>query len=326
MNGNVYFDAGSFAHYGALSGNTLDRVEAGASGRVEERTDKHHPEDFALWKRDPKHLMQWESPWGSGFPGWHIECSAMSRKYLGDSFDIHTGGPDNIFPHHECEIAQSESFTDKPFVKYWVHCGWLTIGGDKMSKSKGELKVVPELVEMGYSGPDIRTYLLKQHYRSPLPFSLDLLDEARKIRERFNNFVLFEMTERPAGAATDEVVGLVETARTRFRAALEDNLNTSEIFAVAHDFMSAVNRASPSSADAEAAVAFMREMDSVLAILDEPPATEDLDQEIEALIARRNQARADKDFATADKIRDDLAARGIELLDTPSGVRWKKKT
>ena len=150
--GNVYFDVRSFPRYGALSGNTLAELEAGASGRVEERSEKRHPADFALWKHDPKHLMQWDSPFGRGFPGWHIECSAMSRKYLGDTLDIHTGGPDNKFPHHECEIAQSECVTGKPFVRHWIHCGWLEIGGEKMSKRAGALFTIPELIEKGYIG------------------------------------------------------------------------------------------------------------------------------------------------------------------------------
>ena len=152
VEGNVYFDITKWPAYGKLSGNRLDELEAGASGRVDERSDKRHPLDFSLWKQDPKHLMQWDSPWGQGFPGWHIECSAMSRKYLGDTLDIHTGGPDNKFPHHECEIAQSEGCTGQTYVRYWVHCGWLEIGGRKMSKSKGKLYTVPELLELGYSG------------------------------------------------------------------------------------------------------------------------------------------------------------------------------
>ena len=172
VDGNVYFDIQKFPAYGKLSGNRLDELDAGASGRVEDRTDKKHPLDFSLWKKDPKHLMQWDSPWGRGFPGWHIECSAMSRTYLGDTLDIHTGGPDNKFPHHECEIAQSEGCNDKTYVNYWVHCGWLEIGGRKMSKSKGKLYTVPEMLEMGYDGRDLRMLMLKQHYRAPLPFDL----------------------------------------------------------------------------------------------------------------------------------------------------------
>jgi len=323
VDGNVYFAVESFARYGALSGNTPERLEAGASGRVEQREDKRSPHDFALWKRDEKHVQQWDSPWGRGYPGWHIECSAMSRKYLGDTFDIHTGGPDNIFPHHECEIAQSESVTGKTFVRHWVHCGWLTIGGEKMAKREGKLYTIPELVEMGYDGADIRLYLLKQHYRAPLPFKLELLDEATQVRKRINNFVLFEMADRPDGPAADGLDAEIEQARAAFRAALEDDLNTSEMLAVIHGFMTTVNRMQPSRPDAVLAVALLREFDAVFGILDEAPAAT-LDEEIEKLIAERDAARKARDFAKADTIRDQLAAQGIELLDTAQGVRWKR--
>ncbi len=312
--GNAYFSVGSFPRYGALSGNTVEKLDAGASGRVEDRAEKRSPHDFALWKRDPKHLMQWDSPWGRGFPGWHIECSAMSRKYLGDTFDLHTGGPDNIFPHHECEIAQSESVTGKPFVRHWAHCGWLTLGGEKMAKRTGKVHTVPELVEQGYAGPDIRLFLLKQHYRAPLPFRMELLDEAREIRKRFNNFV---QQERPRGPPDSKAV---EGARAKFRAALEDDVNTSEALAVLHELMTVVNR---TGAGATGAVAFLREADKVFAILDEPLAAKD--EEIERLMADREAARKSRDFEKADAIRDELLRRGIELLDTPQGTRWRRK-
>ncbi|MFQ5845669.1 MAG: cysteine--tRNA ligase, partial [Planctomycetota bacterium] len=321
--GNVYFAVESFDRYGALSGNTIEKLEAGASGRVERRADKRSPHDFALWKHDPKHLMQWDSPWGRGYPGWHIECSAMSRKYLGDTFDIHTGGPDNIFPHHECEIAQSESVTGRTFVRTWVHCGWLTIGGKKMAKRKGELYTVPELLEMGYAGADIRLFLLKQHYRTPLPFAVELLDEAKRIRSRLNNFVHHELADRPEGFESDAVKVAIEEAGARFRAALEDDLNTSAALAAIHDFMTAVNRLGPSRADAAAVVGCMRDFDRIFAVLDEAPAG-DLDADVDRLIAERDAAREGRDFARADEIRDELARRGIELLDTPQGTRWKK--
>jgi cysteinyl-tRNA synthetase len=311
--GNVYFSVASFPKYGALSGNTVEKLDAGASGRVEERAEKRSPHDFALWKRDLKHLMQWDSPWGKGFPGWHIECSAMSRKYLGDTFDLHTGGPDNIFPHHECEIAQSESATGKPFVRRWAHCGWLTIGGEKMAKRAGKIHTVPELVEQGYAGPDIRLFLLKQHYRAPLPFRLELLDEAKEIRKRFNNFV---QEARPPAPPDSKAA---DAARARFRAALEDDLNTSEAFAVLHELVTTVNR---TGAGVTEAIAFLREADKVLAILDEP---EGADAEIDGLMASREAARKSRDFKKADAIRDDLLRRGIELLDTPQGTRWRRK-
>jgi cysteinyl-tRNA synthetase len=325
VGGNVYFDARSFARYGALSGNTLDELEAGASGRVEDRGDKRHPADFALWKHDPKHLMQWDSPFGRGFPGWHIECSAMSRKYLGDTLDIHSGGPDNKFPHHECEIAQSECVTGKTFVRHWVHCGWLEIGGEKMSKRAGTLYTIPELVLKGYTGADMRLYLLRQHYRSPLPFDLALLDEAEKTRSKLDHFVHYEMAERPVGEDDPAIAVAIEKARRDFAAALEDDLNTSVALAVVHEFMTAINRAAPHRADAERAVAQMRQFDRIFGVLSDAPARGADAAEIDALVAERDAARAAKDWASADRIRDELAGRGIELFDSPSGTRWRLK-
>jgi cysteinyl-tRNA synthetase len=323
--GNVYFDVRSFPRYGALSGNTLAELEAGASGRVEQRSEKRHPADFALWKQDPKHLMQWDSPWGRGFPGWHIECSAMSRRYLGDTLDIHTGGPDNKFPHHECEIAQSESVTGVPFVRHWIHCGWLEIGGEKMSKRAGALYTVPELIEKGYTGADLRLYLLRTHYRSPLPFDLALLDEAARTRAKLDHFVGYEMAERPEAPDQPEVARAIETARREFDAALDDDLNTSAALAAIHTFMTAVNRAEPGRADAQRVVAAMCAFDRIFAVLSEAPARTGEDAGIDALVAERDAARAAKDWARADAIRHQLAARGVEIYDTPSGTRWRRK-
>ncbi len=322
--GNVYFSVESFPGYGKLSGNTPDKLEAGAGGRVvADRDDKRSPHDFALWKRDPKHLMQWDSPWGKGFPGWHIECSAMSHKYLGETLDIHTGGPDNIFPHHECEIAQSESIFNKTFTRYWVHCGWLEIGGGKMSKSKGEMYTLPELFEMGYDGRDLRMFLTRQSYGGPLPFDLDLLDQAKAERGRFQNFVSYEMRERPEGPDNPAVGAAIDAARAAFRAALEDNINTAGAMAALHTFTTEINRIGPNRSEAENVIAFMRECDAVFGILD-PDGARSLDEEIEQLIAERQAARDKKNWARSDEIRDELLARGIELLDTAQGVRWKK--
>ena len=324
VDGNVYFDITKWPKYGALSGNRLEELEAGASGRVDERTDKRHPLDFSLWKQDEKHLMQWDSPWGRGFPGWHIECSAMSRKYLGDTFDIHTGGPDNKFPHHECEIAQSEGCTGHTYVRYWVHCGWLEIGGRKMSKSKGRLYTVPELLDMGYTGRDLRILMLKQHYRAPLPFDLELLDEAKKLRAKLNNFVGFEMLQRPDGESQAGILQAIETARGKFQDALRDDLNTSVAFAVIHEFMNTVNRLQPSKADAALVIEFMTEINVVFGILDLDVSTDDLDAEIQGLIVERKEARAARDFQRSDEIRDGLLARGIQLVDTAQGTEWRK--
>jgi cysteinyl-tRNA synthetase len=315
----------SFPRYGALSGNTLAALEAGASGRVEARSEKRSPHDFALWKHDPKHLQQWDSPFGRGFPGWHIECSAMARRYLGDTLDIHTGGPDNKFPHHECEIAQSESVTGLPFARYWVHCGRLELGGRKMSKREGALFTVPDLLAQGYAGRDVRLYLIKHHYRAPLPFELALLDEAARTRERLENFVSFEMARRPEGPANPEIAAQCLRTQQEFRTALEDDLNTSAALAALHEFMTAVNRLGPSRQDAARAAAVVRDADRVLGVLDEAPATGADDAEIETLVAERNAARKARDFARADLLRKQLADRGIELLDTADGTHWRKR-
>jgi len=323
VNGNVYFSVRTFPNYGALSRNTLEQLEAGA--RVEVRDEKRDPLDFALWKRDEKHVMQWPSPWGPGFPGWHIECSAMSMKYLGETFDIHTGGPDNVFPHHECEIAQSESVTGKPFVRVWMHCAFLEIGGKKMAKREGALVTIPELLERGYAGADIRFALISAHYRTPIQFGFDSLDAAKAARARLRNFVEFEMADRPDGAKRPEAAAAIAKARTEFRAAIEDDLNTSAALAAVHELVTAINRIGVARADARDAVDVLRDFDRVLGVLDAPAPPPILDAEIERRIADRDAARKARDFARADAIRDELLARGVELVDTPGGSRWRKR-
>jgi cysteinyl-tRNA synthetase len=249
----------------------------------------------------------------------------MSRKYLGDTLDVHTGGPDNKFPHHECEIAQSECVTGKPFVRYWLHCGRLEIGGRKMSKREGRLYTVPDLLERGFEGADIRLFLLRHHYRAPLPFDEDGLADARKTRQKLDNFVHYEMATRPEGPSRPEVAAAIEKAREGFRNALEDDLNMSAALAAVHEFMTATNRIGPSRDDAARVVAFMREIDQVLGVLDEVPQASAADAEIDALVAERDEARRSRNFARADEIRDELAERGIELLDGPEGTTWRPK-
>jgi cysteinyl-tRNA synthetase len=197
--GNVYFDVRSFPRYGALSGNTLAELEAGASGRVEERSDKRHPADFALWKRDPKHLMQWDSPFGRGFPGWHIECSAMSRKYLGDTLDIHTGGPGQQVPAPRVRDRAERVRHGQPFVRHWIHCGWLEIGGEKMSKRAGHAVHDPGAAREGLFGRGPAPVPAAHALPLALPFDLALIDEAAKTRAKLDHFVHYEMAERPAG-------------------------------------------------------------------------------------------------------------------------------
>ena len=325
VDGNVYFDITKWPKYGVLSGNKLEDLEAGASGRVEERTDKRHPLDFSLWKRDAKHLMQWDSPWGRGFPGWHIECSAMSKAYLGETLDIHTGGPDNKFPHHECEIAQSEGCNGETICEV---LGTLRLVGNWRTKNeqeqRGKLYTVPELLEMGYTGKDLRMLMLKQHYRAPLPFDLELLDEAKKLRVKLNNFVAFEMPRRPEGPSQPAVEKTINECREKFKSALEDDLNTSVAFAIMYELMTTINRLEPSADDAKLVLEFMAELDNVFGIIDFEEQVVALDAEIEGLIAERNQARADKNFQRSDEIRDLLLSKGIVLVDTPQGTEWRK--
>ena len=216
---NVYYDVTTFKDYGKLSGNTLDDLNAGA--RIEVNDEKKNPQDFALWKHDPKHIQQWDSPWGRGFPGWHIECSAMSTKYLGEQFDFHTGGEDNIFPHHECEIAQSEGATDKRWVKYWMHARFLMVDGEKMSKSKGNLYTIQELVEKGFKKNAIRYALISSHYRQNYNFTFDGLKAAETSIEKIAQCV-FTVKDKAKGSSDtsvrDEVTAFIDKAIADFDA------------------------------------------------------------------------------------------------------------
>ncbi len=328
VDGEVYFDVTSFDRYGALSGNVAGGLMDGASERVAHEVlgRKRHARDFALWKSDPLHLMQWDSPWGRGFPGWHIECSAMSRKYLGDTLDIHTGGENNIFPHHECEIAQSEAFTGQPFVRFWLHAAHLNLEGEKMAKSEGNILLPRDLVAEGHKPAAIRYYLLSVHYRQPMNFTREALKGAASAVERIANFVesLEHRAERgPDTPLSPAAVAPLEQARRGFTSALDNDLNVSEGLAVLFDAMRRLNALELGRADAQAALEAFRDMDEVLGILPRERVT--LEQEIEALIAEREAARGNKDFAAADRIRDSLLARGIVLMDTPEGVRWRRK-
>jgi cysteinyl-tRNA synthetase len=220
VGGNVYYDVAKFPGYGRLSGNTLESIKSGA--RIEPNPEKRHPADFALWKTDPNHLMQFDSPWGRGFPGWHIECSAMSRKYLGDTFDIHTGGEDNIFPHHECEIAQSEAFTGKPFVKLWIHARHLLWDEKKMSKSEGTFFTVQDLLDRGYSGEAIRYALVTTHYRQQVNYTMKSFDDAKGSVARLREF-----HGRVAASPDGPELLMVTSAKIKFAEAMDEDLNTS---------------------------------------------------------------------------------------------------
>lgn len=334
----IYFEIGKFAQYGVLSGNTTDELMAGH--RVEADPDKRNPLDFTLWKKDEKHLMQWDSPWGRGFPGWHIECSAMSREYLGEVMDIHTGGEDNVFPHHECEIAQSSGAEGRIFARYWVHRRHILVDGRKMSKSLGNFHTVRDLLAKGFSGLEIRLALLSAHYRSTANFSFDGLVIARKtlryLREFVANMAALAVGEDPT-AGLEAVEKIHASHDQAFRKALDDDLNVSAALAAVHGFVGEVYRLPPGGLSHRAglrAVVGLHAWDAVLGVLGrqdpaaEPPEEESAgpsDDEITALLAARDAARAGKDYAESDRIRDLLREAGIVVKDSPDGSRWHRE-
>ncbi len=315
--GNVYYDLASFPAYGQLSGNTIEQLSAGARVRV--KSDKRNPFDFALWKQDPHHIMQWDSPWGRGFPGWHIECSAMSMRYLGEQFDIHTGGEDNIFPHHECEIAQAEGATGRrPFVKYWMHNRFLLVNGQKMSKSLGNFFTVRDLLEKGCDPMAVRYVLMSTHYRQPLNFTIEGVHAAKESLRRLGDFRL-RLKEADASRDNPDLPGILEGARTRFDEALADDLNTSAALAGLFDMVRDVNKLELSRADAERALGLLSRFDSVMGVLGEQK--KDI---LERLKSRYPQSR--DVFSLAERIEADPAAAGISPDDFVSQVapfvRW----
>ncbi|MFT7536626.1 MAG: cysteinyl-tRNA synthetase [Hyphomicrobiaceae bacterium] len=328
VNGDVYFEVAKFEPYGKLSGKVLDDLEAGA--RVAVNADKKDPRDFALWKVDDKHQMQWDGPFEGGqrgFPGWHIECSAMSMHYLGKSIDIHTGGEDNVFPHHECEIAQTEAHTGERFVGLWMHARHLLVDNTKMSKSLGNFFTVSDILAKGYTGRELRFALIRVQYRQSLNFTLAGLTEGRaaiaRVNEARKNLVRVRAGADRAGA--DDLAAAVQTASDTFTASMQDDLNVSEALAAIFDFVTACNKAAPSVAGATAALQAFARFEDVLAVFgDEPKVTSDAPAELLALLDQRKAAKANKDWAAADKIRDEVNAAGWKIVDTPAGARLEK--
>ena len=321
--GNVYYDVRKFKGYGKLSGRTLDDTVSGE--RIEIADDKRNPEDFALWKKaDPTHLMKWPSPWGEGYPGWHIECSVMSRKYLGDTFDIHGGGMDNIFPHHECEIAQSEALTGKPFVNYFVHNNLITRNGQKMGKSLGNTVDLDELFEK-YGPTFVRLYIVKNHYRSVLDFSDDQLEETRKTYDKFVNLV--EITEKYKDLDTsDSKYDDVDDMKRRFLEAMDDDLNTAVAIAVLLEMVKEANK----SKDVDnKKLAYIRKVfddlaGNILGLKFEAQITasnDNLDKLVKSIIDIRNTFKANKQYEYSDLIRDELKENGISIIDTKDGAK-----
>ncbi|KPU42654.1 cysteine--tRNA ligase [Oxobacter pfennigii] len=329
VDGDVYFNTVRFNEYGKLSHQTLDDLEAGARVDVDER--KKDPMDFALWKKKKPGEPSWDSPWGQGRPGWHIECSTMASKLLGDTIDIHAGGSDLIFPHHENEIAQSEAKTGKPFARYWMHGAFLNINNQKMSKSLNNFFTARDILNE-YEPEVIRLFMLSGHYRTPLNFSMDLLEQSKAGLERFYNsinnleYILETVVDRDLNSDDSELLKRIDAYKERFIEVMDDDFNTADGISVIYDLVRDVNtNIKPQSPKIliKKALDMIRELGKPLALLQKTTQGE-LDLEIEKLIEDRQKARKEKNWALSDKIRDDLKAKGIILEDTPQGVKWKR--
>lgn len=318
--GDVFFRVKKFAAYGQLANKNLDDLAAGASGRTDaDVLEKENLLDFALWKSSKADEPSWESPWGNGRPGWHIECSVMATELLGDTIDIHGGGADLEFPHHTNEIAQSESKTGQKFANYWLHNGFVTAAdGEKMSKSLGNFKTVHEMLEV-IDGQILRFFLVSQHYRRPLAFTEDTLKDAennfKKIKNAYEKLT-FELEKNPLAAEVADQV--IDQFRRDFIKEMDDDFNISNGLTVFYDLIKYINHGHVSAA----ALTLFEEILMIIGV--QFDAAEMLAADIEQLISERQIARENRDFALADKIRDDLKLQGISLLDTPDGVRWTR--
>ncbi|HZS94027.1 MAG TPA: cysteine--tRNA ligase [Chloroflexota bacterium] len=315
-NGNVYFDVSSYPSYGKLSHNSVDDLIAGA--RVEVGEDKRSPADFALWKAaGPEKLMRWESPWGEGVPGWHIECSAMSMDLLGDQIDIHTGGQDNIFPHHEDERAQSEAATGEEFVRYWMHNAFLELANnEKMSKSRGNIFTIEDLIERGIHPLTYRYFTFQAHYRTPLTFSWEALEAAQTALVR----IWEAAAELSQSAGPEEPGKVAQTYRDRFRTAISRDLDMPTALAVLHEVLG-------SQLPAGQKLSLVRDFDSVLglSIAEMAACLSETTTGQNRLLDERAAARSQRDWQLSDRLRDELAASGLEVRDTPQGQRWVRK-
>ena len=324
VDGNVYFSTKKFKEYGKLSKQPLEDLEAGA--RIDVNEHKNDPMDFALWKAKKEGEPSWESPWGEGRPGWHIECSAMANKFLGETIDIHSGGQDLIFPHHENEIAQSECANGKPFANYWMHNGYININNQKMSKSLGNFFTVRDIREK-YDGEVIRYFMLSAHYRNPINFSDTLMEQAKSAVERVYTCIdnlEFLLEKADEKTADEELMKKLSACEDKFKAAMDDDLNTADAIAAIFDIVYLSNTEITKESGKEAinaALNKIRELGSVLGLFNKVKE-KSLDAEVEELIAKRAEARANKDWATADAIRDKLKEMNIVLKDTPDGVKW----
>lgn len=330
VNGDVYFDTNKFEGYGKLSGQKQEDLEAGA--RIEVNDQKRHPMDFVLWKAKKEGEPGWDSPWGEGRPGWHIECSVMSKRYLGETIDIHAGGQDLTFPHHENEIAQSEARSGKTFSKYWMHNGYININDEKMSKSKGNFFTVRDISKL-YDLEIVRFFMLSAHYRNPVNFSDEMLNQAKAGLERLYNtkekleFTLSNLVESPLTEKEVELVKELDGFRQKFIDAMDDDVNTADAVSVIFELAKLINSNVDENSSLEFAKKCLDEFNELTGVLNIVNKKKDtvLDKDIEELIQKRTDAKKNKEFQLADDIRQQLLDMGIVLEDTRQGVKWKDR-
>ena len=328
VNGDVYFDTEAFPGYGKLSGQNLEDLEAGA--RIDVDDAKRHPMDFALWKAQKPGEPAWPSPWGMGRPGWHIECSAMSMKYLGETIDVHCGGKDLLFPHHENEIAQSEGATGKPFVHYWMHNGHINVDNQKMSKSLGNFFTVRD-ISKEFDLEAVRMFMISAHYRSPVNFSKEMIEQSKAALDRLYTardnwtFLLDHAPERELNEAEQALIAKGREAVAKFDEAMDDDLNTADAIGAIFELVKEGNlaiTADTARAAIKSTLSTLKEMTDVLGIL--ARENDAIPDDIKALVEQRKQARAEKNWAESDRLRDEITARGFVLEDTPKGAKVRR--